>query len=252
MSPACWRTARQELDQLGVAGVEAARGRRPGSSAWTASARPPPRRSRAGGSNAAALPGELGVALVGEDRDAVCPSPRRLGPEVAQATRRVGRRVRPQDQRTAGVGGVDGAEVEPARSPRRRGHGIRRGTRPASAPMAYVGYDTAGYRTVSRSGSAAAGRGAPKPRAPWCRRRRPRRPSATSASPKRRTSHAGGGRRAAPRCRPRPGSPARCPTTRAPSTTSGGGGSHGVPTEQSTMPPGMRLGQLGQTAPSRS
>ncbi len=49
----------------------------------------------------------------------------------------------------------------------------------------------------------------------------------------------GGGRLAAvPGSRPTRDTRARCPTTPAPRSTPGSGGSHGVPMEQSTMPPG--------------
>ena len=104
----------EELDQLGIPGVEAdphagqvrALGERVhGDHAVGTVLQHRPRR---------AVPGELGVALVGEQGNAVRPPPGGLRPEVAQAPGRVRRRVRPQQQGAPGVLGIDGVELQPS------------------------------------------------------------------------------------------------------------------------------------------
>ena len=76
MSPACLRISARYSTSVGVAGVEADAHARPGSSAWTASARPAPRRCRAARRSCGApVPGELGVALVGEHGHRRAPGP---------------------------------------------------------------------------------------------------------------------------------------------------------------------------------
>ena len=183
----------EELDQLGVAGVEAdpdagqvrALGERVhGHHAVGAVLEHRARR---------AVPGELGVALVGEHRHAVGPAPGRLRPEVAQAPGRVRRRVGPEQEGRAGVVGVDGVEVEPAEPPRCGRDRARRGTRPAPRPWRRsdrTPRDTArcpgrAVRRRSRCGTEATNSLVPTQAATA--------EAATSSRPKRRASHAGRG-----------------------------------------------------------
>ena len=134
--PACWRTAREVGHQLGVAGEEA--DPHPGQVR--------PLRQRVHGHHALqarledrtgrALPGELGVALVGEDRHPVPASPGGRRGQVGQPARRVGRRVDPEQQRPARRRpGAMAARSRPAAvgRGRRDGHGPAAGQ---GGPMA--------------------------------------------------------------------------------------------------------------------
>ena len=233
----------QELDQLGVPGVEAdahagqvrALGERVHRHHAVASVL----EHRAG----RAIPGELGVALVGEDRNAVRTPPGGLGPEVPQATGRVRRRVRPQHQGPRRVGGLDGVEIEAARPSRRGRHAGRRDTRPA--PLPWRTSDTrrpgtapcpsrlAQAEHVRHGGDQLLG-----PHAGGDRRHRHLRQSEAAGEPFRcrlpQLRAARGGGVAALGVRRRDRSTA----------TRGGGGSHGVPMEQSTMPPSCASASL--------
>jgi hypothetical protein len=52
-------------------------------------------------------PRELAVALVARDENVVRPSPQRYSLEVVEKPARIGRRVRPQDERALGVTWID-------------------------------------------------------------------------------------------------------------------------------------------------
>ena len=110
-------------------------GRRPGWNAWTASARPRRRRCRLEHRSWWAVPGELGVTLVGEDRHARARAPGRLGAEIAQTACRVGWRVRPQTRARAASSGSTASRSRPPARPGAAGTATAR--HPASsAPMA--------------------------------------------------------------------------------------------------------------------
>ncbi len=57
-------------------------------------------------------PRELGVALIGQDDHIIGSTPRRCGDQVVERAARVGWRVDPKTDRSSGVGGIDGCEVE--------------------------------------------------------------------------------------------------------------------------------------------
>ena len=190
-------------------------------------------------------PGELGVALVGEDRHAPRPSPRRLRGQVAQAPGGIGGRVRPQHEGAVGVGLGDGVEIEAAECGPAGAAPARPGSRPARRPWRRSGTTPPGTAPCRALAGGAGGNGAPRPPAPWSPHRPPPspagRPAARSAAPTRPRR-----RRSVPGSRPKPDSPRSLPEEDRASITPGGGGSHGVPMEQSTTPPGKRLGELAQ------
>ena len=206
----------EELDQLGVAGVEAdpdaGQVGALGEGVHGDHAVGAVLEHRAG----RAVPGELGVALVGEHGDAVGPPPGRL---------RTRGRPRPpvgfegefdQSSRArARVGRVDGVEIEAAEPPGRgrdrdgaapgqlRPHGVGR-----------IGHRGVQHRVPVRLAQPEQvrhrGHELLRPDAGGDRRRRDvGEPEAARQPPRPRP-------RAAAGCRPRRGSPARCPTTPAP------------------------------------
>ena len=242
----------QELDQLGVAGIEAdadaGQVRALGQRVHGHHAVGAVLEHRAG----RAVPGELGVALVGEHRDAVRPAPGRLRAEVAQAARRVRRRVGPEH---AGRGPRRRRSMAPRSSPPSRPGGAGTGDGAAAGQLRAHGVGRIGHRGVEhrvpvRAGAGAAG-AAPRPRAPWCPRRRRRTTAGTSVEPEAPGQPRRGGLAQLRAARPRRGSPARCPTTPAPRSRRASGGSQGVPMEQSTMPPSCASASLARPA-SRS
>ena len=178
------------------------------------------------------VPRELGVALVAEHRDAVGSPPPRRGREVVERPSRVARRVDPQTERPLGVVRVDGRQIEMKVGRRRRRErlGIRRARRPSHTSGSHGGIQ---HGVAIRSTEAqplrqrphelfradAGGEGGrlgdAEPAGDPARSRRP----------------------AEPRCRSTAGSPARRQSEARASSTDGAGGSHGVPTERSTMPP---------------
>ena len=116
--------------------------------------------------------------------------------------------------------------------------------------MAYVGYDTAGYSTVSRSGvrrRSTCGTEATNSLVPT---HAATDAGGTSSRPKRRVSQRAAASRSC-------GLPAEAGYPRSESedanasTTAGSGGSHGVPMEQSTIPPSCASASLASPA-SRS
>ena len=119
---------------------------------------------------------------------------------------------------------------------------------PASdAPMAYVGYDTEGYRTVSLSGSRSRRTWGTEATSSLVPTHAATPAVGTSASPKRRTNHSAAAARSAA-LPTEAGYPRSVPDDASASTASGGGASHGVPTEQSTMPPGCASAALARPA----
>ena len=165
----------------------------------------------------------------------------RARPQAASAPRsprppgRVRRRVGPEQEGARRVVGRDGVEVEPSEPPRARPGPGRRGTRPAPPPWRRSGRTRRGTAPCPCRACADGAGAAPRRRTPSCRRRRPApadRPRARSAAPATRPPP-----RAAAGFPPRRDSPVRSPTTPAPRSTAGSGGSWGVPMEQSTMPP---------------
>ena len=188
------------------------------------------------------VPGELDVALVAEDRDAVAPAPRRGRAEVVERAGRVARAVDPEAQGARRVGRVDGVEVEPPVGVDRHRHGPAAGER--SRPSRRSGRRPPGRARCRGRACAAAATAAACRRAPSCRRT-PR--SGRSARRRRSAGRASAAAAVAARaCRCTAGSPARCRTTTSAATTAAGGGSHGVPIEQVDDAAGQRVGQRGR------
>jgi hypothetical protein len=116
--------------------------------------------------------------------------------------------------------------------------------------MAYVGYDTAGYNTVSRAGVRRRRMCGTDATSSFVPTHAATDAGATSSSPNRRISQ----RVAASRSCGLPaeaGYPRSVPDDASASTTAGSGGSHGVPMEQSTIPPSCDSASLASPA-SRS
>ena len=216
-------------DELGIPGVEA------GAEAGQVR----PLRQRVDGDHAVesvledragrTVPRELAAALVAEHRDPVRATPLRRGRQVVEGPSRVGRAVDPQHERPGGVLGIDGVEARTEvavhrhrnrTAPGQRGpHLVRRAARRGAGPC------------PDQACAAGATGEACRP-VPSCRRRRRSAGRHVDAEPSRQPPA---------RCRAAPAY--RCWAVAALSeesaaTTDAGGGSHGVPTERSTTPPG--------------
>ena len=191
-----------------------------------------------------AVPGELDVALVGEDRHAPRPSPRGRGRHVLELTSGVAGAVEPETQRP---GHVRVARSTRGPCSRRAATGPGRpGTRRGSRPSRRSDTRAPGAGPCRAAGSVAAANAARRRRAPsfrhrrrWPRRRRGRRTGAPSTPTR---------PREAPPTRPKRGTRARPRRSRAPRGPPAGGGSHGVPIDRSTSSAVVAGGELREPA----
>ncbi len=213
----------QELDELGVAGIEAdahaGQVRAFGEGVDRDHAVAPALQDR----TRRPVPGELGIALVGEHGDRVGPAPGRLRVEVPEATGRVGGRIRPQQQGTRRVGGADGAEIEPADPPRlgRHRHGAAAGQLRAHG-VGRIRHGRVQHRVLVRLAQPEdvghRGDELLRPHTGGNRGRRELGHAEAAGQPlRRRLAQLAGSP-------PRRGNPARCPTTRAPRPRRAAGG----------------------------
>ena len=250
ISPACWRSLGEVVDTSSgrrrrSRPARPARFERFDSECTATHARRARLEDRAGRTG----PGELGVALVGEHQHPV----RR--PHAAAAARSSSRPVGfdgefdPQQERPLGV---PASSVSRAMRPVVDRDRHRPAARRAARPSRRSGRRSPG--TAPCRGSGSRRREVVRPstrRTPWCPRTR-RRASGVDRdpeSPRQPVAARPRGRRRAPA---RPGSPRSAPRRASAATTASGGGSHGVPIEQSTMPPAVARQRGARAAARRS